>query len=820
MWPISNTKAISLALFFALPCFAGTFYSVFPVTESPVDQHGFWINGKQTGLDWSNCVVNAGFIYGTQDGSGTGNGQYTDSRAQLTGTWGATQMVSAVVKVYNQAAATVGQEVELWVHSSISAHSITGYEIDYSVCAADPYVAIARWDGALGNYVILGAVDFTHYAQSGDTISGLYSNGVVYLYINGSLIISRSDSTYTTGNPGIGFFLDNNNGTTSPGNSTNFGFNSFMATDWIHSVTNPAPSLSVTDVMYMAQVVSTNCGDVVTAPAETNTWLSALTITNPIWLIGGGTNSGTRSLVLDGCSGASTISWAVAGNCTSYWTGFYFTNALASSDFNPFLGLTGIDDLRRIRVYGNVFDKLFRVMGFFNSVYGVFDHNVFIGPTYGQPAFLGYVKGNYLGSTVGVNIFGDGAWTNALGFGGEKFLFFESNTFTNAYNGNLTMLDAQAGARYVVRSNTANGGSWESHGLEAQRERSGEAFEIYGNTNGGYGDRQTYIYHRGGVGVVWGNTIRGWGNGANFGLLNNRTRDGLAEPFGPADGRNPWDTNSTSNPFVTGTCSGSSDLTMTDGGKSWTVNQWAGYILRKTSGTAVQSMSRSGTTVTVNANGHGYVSGQWVSVFQQPYTVNSEQPYEVELVQATVVNANQFTFQITSTPSSPATATYLTCSNNYCSEITSNSATTLGFKSTIYLGSFTPVVTNMTFAVGTTYEINKLEHAMDQPGRTDGANVGGADTPSLPAGWNNQTTDPWYGWSNTNLDNNSDVFFNPDSRTIITNIHFISGTPRPGYAPYQWPHNLVGPAQSTPGAPQAVLVGPFILQGPAKIGSL
>jgi hypothetical protein len=56
---------------------------------------------------------------------------------------------------------------------------------------------------------------------------------VIYLYINGSLILQAADSTYTSGNPGIGFFLDNNNGTSSPGHSTDFGFSSFTASDSI-----------------------------------------------------------------------------------------------------------------------------------------------------------------------------------------------------------------------------------------------------------------------------------------------------------------------------------------------------------------------------------------------------------------------------------------------------------------------------------------------------------------------------------------------------------------------------------------------------------
>lgn len=783
-------------IFLCLSCFAGTYTTSFVRTENPVSENGLWSNG---GLDWSNCLTANGMIQGNQ------GHDLSDSIAHLTGlTWAQNQGDTAIIYKDPNLGATNFPELELHLNFTVSGHAATGYEFLYSMRTDLEHHFIVRWDFPAAPVQLADCGTLT--ITNGATLRVTNHNGTLQMYVGPTLIGSASDSTYTAGSPGVGF--DSNLQTYD---YSKFGITNFVATDGVHSVTNYAASIID---LQPAINVATNCQDVVLVPPITNIMQTQISLTNGIWLIGAGTNSNNRTLWLDKFSGNYAQLWTLASGCTTYITGFYYSNALASSDFNPFIGLVGFDDLRRIRIYGNVFDKLFRVTGFYNSAYGVFDHNTVIGPTYGQPAFFGYVKGNYLGITDGANTYGDGAWTNALRFGTENFFFIESNFFTNAYAGNLTMLDAQAGARYVTRSNTAYGGSWESHGLEAQRERSGEAFEIYGNTNGGYGDRTTYIYHRGGVGVVWGNTIRGWGNTASLALLNNRTSDALAEPFGGADGRNPWDTNSASNPFVTGTCSGAGALTMTDSGKSWAVNQWAGFILRKTSGTAVQSMTRSGSTVTVNANGHGYATGQYVSVFQQPYSVNSEQPYVVS-AQCTVVNANQFTLVQNYTPSSPATATYLTCSNNFFSEITGNTQTQLTFKDSIYGGILT-----MTFTAGQTYEINQIVHAMDQPGRTGGGNLAGADTPSLPSGWNNQTTDPWYGWNNTNLDNNTDVFFNPASGTIITNIHFISGIPRPGYAPYQWPHNLVGPAQSTPGAPQAVLVGPFILKGPAKIGSL
>ena len=53
----------------------------------------------------------------------------------------------------------------------------------------------------------------------------------------------------------------------------------------------------------------------------------------------------------------------------------------------------------------------------------------------------------------------------------------------------------------------------------------------------------------------------------------------------------------------------------------------------------------------------------------------------------------------------------------------------------------------LVFCAGDTFEIRKVNHALDQPGRGGGSLITG-DPPVRPVGWNNQVTEPCYSWNN------------------------------------------------------------------------
>lgn len=219
---------ILLALLFSAQAWAQHSYSTsFPATENPISEGGRWINGQTTGLEWSNVETTPGLAFGTQPGNASGNATYADSSAVLTGTWGADQEATATVHVTNAPnSSSIFQEVEIRLRTNITANSITGYEINCSVSAnsSNYYIQIVRWNGPLASWTQLnGAQD---HCVDGDTLKASIKGSEISVYHNGNLVSTASDSTFASGSPGIGFFLQGTTGT----NAT-YGFTSFAADD-------------------------------------------------------------------------------------------------------------------------------------------------------------------------------------------------------------------------------------------------------------------------------------------------------------------------------------------------------------------------------------------------------------------------------------------------------------------------------------------------------------------------------------------------------------------------------------------------------------
>jgi uncharacterized repeat protein (TIGR02543 family) len=206
--------------------FANTYSTNFPLTENPISEGGNWINGGTVGLDWCNVQTNGGspgLAYGTENGA-TAN--YNDSTALLTGTWGPNQTVQATV--YTTVAGNNNwEEVELRVRSSLSAHNCTGYEINFSVNPSNPYVQIVRWNGPLGSFTELNGTG-SYGAKNGDVIKATISGSTITAYINGTQVLTWSDSTYSSGNPGMGFYAQSSSGSIT---DSQYGFTQLSATD-------------------------------------------------------------------------------------------------------------------------------------------------------------------------------------------------------------------------------------------------------------------------------------------------------------------------------------------------------------------------------------------------------------------------------------------------------------------------------------------------------------------------------------------------------------------------------------------------------------
>ena len=209
---------------------AGTYTTNFPLTENPISEGGHWINGLTNGIDWADVATTPGRAFGTQTGIGP---NYADSTALLTGSWGPTQTVQAVVYI-SSGDSTTFEEVELRLRSSLSAHSCTGYEVNFSVKPDNPYCQIVRWNGPLGDFTLLDARSVG--VVNGDVVKATAVGSTITCYINNTAIFSVNDTTYPSGNPGMGFYLQD-----GLGPPLNYGFSSYTASDGTETPT-PTPT--------------------------------------------------------------------------------------------------------------------------------------------------------------------------------------------------------------------------------------------------------------------------------------------------------------------------------------------------------------------------------------------------------------------------------------------------------------------------------------------------------------------------------------------------------------------------------------------------
>jgi hypothetical protein len=196
-----------------------TYTTQFALTEDPISENKRWISGRTVGLDWSDIQTTPA----RASGAVLAPGNFNDPTALVTGSWGANQTAEATVFSTNPSDNDY-EEVELRLRSSLSAHVCTGYEIDFRVSSSQKaYLAIVRWNGALGDFTYLVTYRGSRYGvANGDVIKASIEGDSIKVYKNGILIGGAIDHTYAAGAPGIG--------TDGPvGSNRNWGFSSFTA---------------------------------------------------------------------------------------------------------------------------------------------------------------------------------------------------------------------------------------------------------------------------------------------------------------------------------------------------------------------------------------------------------------------------------------------------------------------------------------------------------------------------------------------------------------------------------------------------------------
>lgn len=88
----------------------------------------------------------------------------------------------------------------------ITANSARGYECLINANTGTPSVQIMRWNGGVGDFTNITVADNApSVVADGDVLKARYSGNTITFFQNGVQIAHATDSTWTTGFPGIGF---------------------------------------------------------------------------------------------------------------------------------------------------------------------------------------------------------------------------------------------------------------------------------------------------------------------------------------------------------------------------------------------------------------------------------------------------------------------------------------------------------------------------------------------------------------------------------------------------------------------------------------
>ena len=174
----------------------------FPATESPISESSNWTNGLAVGLDWNNVQTTPGKAFGAAISGG-----YNDCLAVLTNTtFASDQYAEAVVYRAGGYSPGVSHEIELLLRFSITANDAHGYEVLWGVTGE---LNVVRWNGPLGDYTAWNGGSGPNIGEpaDGDVLRAEMTGSILTVYKNASLVLTAaSETTYTTGQPGIGFW--------------------------------------------------------------------------------------------------------------------------------------------------------------------------------------------------------------------------------------------------------------------------------------------------------------------------------------------------------------------------------------------------------------------------------------------------------------------------------------------------------------------------------------------------------------------------------------------------------------------------------------
>jgi hypothetical protein len=243
----------ALALVSLLPALAaaGSYSTDFNATENPVSENNMWTNGKTDGLAWNDVKTVSGIACGAHILDGP---RYADCIAHLNTSFAADQWAQGTVyRVPGYSNPSDGHEIELLLRFKITANTARGYEV---LWAQNGHLAIVRWNGPLGNYTSLKEGPNIGLAVEGDVLRMEIKGSVITVFKNGTLVATTTNSTWTDGQPGVGYWP-------LPGSTLeSYGWKDFEAGDSVNTAVS-APGAALPGATF--------CGDPQPNPSNPST---------------------------------------------------------------------------------------------------------------------------------------------------------------------------------------------------------------------------------------------------------------------------------------------------------------------------------------------------------------------------------------------------------------------------------------------------------------------------------------------------------------------------------------------------------------------
>ncbi|MDO8495723.1 MAG: LamG-like jellyroll fold domain-containing protein [bacterium] len=770
----------------------------------PTDLSATTVSSSEINLSWTASTDNVGVA------------GYSVFRCQGVGCTPSVEVATSATNSYSDSGLTASSTYAYTVAAYDAAVNVSSQSISASATTQAPApdtTPPVRSAGAPSGTLATGTTGTTLSLTTDETANCRYSTIADTAYASMTDTFSTTGSTsHSTAVSGLSdgntynYYVRCEDSVGNP-NTTDYTITFSVASPGTGNTINAA-SCSQTDVQNAINLAID--GDTVNIPEGTCPWTGTVTVNTAITVTGptcttdaNGRATSCPTVITNNVSSGNVMTANLVYDKITRISNLEFASGTGGAQFMAINGAN--TDNRRFRVdhvkmmvTGSTFCAFS-----FGQAYGVVDHSTIAG---NKPAYVGFIFGKNGSGSGDENFYAGPQW------GTDKYVFFEDVTMdqTNP-DFQLTLFESHAGGRYVLRNSTLNRGLFEVHGSDGSRHRSTVAIEVYNNvfTTSAIGSGIGFL--RGGVQTIHDNAIYSpGGNNVSMDLLTSRIIDPVSS-FGMADGRNQWDVNNPGNPFTTDTAVAAGVLTVDMSGAPWTNDQWKGYTVRKTGGPSVRTCSqliRNGDIVTATCNSHGFSSGERVSVYGAALNTGNLSSY-ASIYPISNVTANTFSFTLhggSGTPADVMSGEILATRGVWASVITQNDNNTLNFSGSLF-GDY------LTFSVGDTFEINKVDHSLDQNGRAGGSFITGEGGPTPPPGWNDQTTIGNYEWNNVRCPSSpptlncvggsaAEVSFVAQHPQLQEGVHYFNDAQRAGYTPFIYPHPLViGGGTPPPPAP-------------------